>query len=104
LGAGIAVEMAASAIVDGWETALRPFEAVHHQAGNHLATIDGDRATAFCYGIAIHYLPNLTGRNTRTFVGSYDFELQKQDGAWRITAFRFNLKYREGNLELGSAG
>ena len=64
MGAGPAVQMAASEIVDGWETALRPFEAVHHQAGNHLTAIQGDRATASCYGIAIHYLPNPTGRNT----------------------------------------
>jgi hypothetical protein len=29
-----------------------------------------------------------------------DFELAKQDGRWRITLFRFNLKFLDGNLEL----
>ena len=43
------------------ETALRPFEAVHHQAGNHLTAIQGDRATASCYGIAIRFPPQSDG-------------------------------------------
>lgn len=104
MGAGPPARVPARSIVEGWEAGLRPLRAIHHQAGNHLVEIDGDRATAFCYGIASHYLPNPTGRNTRTFVGSYDLELEKRDGAWRINLFRFNLKYREGNLDLESAG
>jgi hypothetical protein len=41
--------------------------------------------------------------NTRTFVGSYDFELLKDDGNWRISKFKFNLKYVDGNANLESA-
>jgi hypothetical protein len=59
-----------------------------------------DRADAFCYGIASHYLPNASGQYTRFFVGSYDFHLEKDGTAWRIHRFRFNLKYMDGNLEL----
>jgi hypothetical protein len=33
-------------------------------------------------------------------VRSCDFQLARQDGRWRITSFRFNLKYLDGNLEL----
>jgi hypothetical protein len=32
-------------------------------------------------------------------VGSYDFRLVLLD-RWRITSFRFNLKYLDGNLNL----
>ena len=56
-------------------------------------------AEAFCYAVATHYLPNPAGRNVRTFVGSYDFQLRKSD-RWRISLFRFNLKYLDGNLDL----
>jgi len=38
--------------------------------------------------------------NTRTFVGSYDFELLKDAGRWRIAKFKFNLKYLDGNPDL----
>lgn len=42
-----------------------------------------------------------SGRNTRAFVGSYDFHPAREDGSWRIDQFRFNLQYLDGNLELG---
>ncbi|HKI06731.1 MAG TPA: nuclear transport factor 2 family protein [Thermoanaerobaculia bacterium] len=101
-----AAELDSQEIVDGWDRGLRHLAAVHHQAGNFKVTVDGGQADAFCYGIASHYLPNATGRNTRFFVGSYDFYLEKdshleKDGAaWRIRQFRFNLKYMDGNLQL----
>jgi hypothetical protein len=103
LGAGPSRRRAAAEIVADWTAGLAPLEAIHHQAGNFLVDVTGERATAFCYGIAIHYLPNPSGRNTRTFVGSYDFELARDPAGWRITAFRFEKKYVEGNLELESS-
>jgi hypothetical protein len=83
-----------------WEQGLRPIQATHHQAGNYRVDIHGEQATAFCYGIAVHYRETRSGRNTRTFVGSYDFHLLRIGGRWRIDSFRFNLKFLDGNLEL----
>ena len=100
VGAGPAVDRSPRQIIAAWEEGLRPLEAVHHQAGNHRVTIEGDRATAFCYGVAFHYRRTHSGRNTRTFVGSYDFGLQRSTSVWRIDSFRFNLKFLDGNLEL----
>ena len=90
----------ASQIVEGWRTGLAPIHSVHHQAGNFRVEVADARATAFCYGIALHYLPNPTGRNTRMFVGSYDFGLERQGDDWRIAAFRFTLKFLDGNADL----
>ncbi len=87
-------------ITRGWDEGLRPLKAIHHQMGNLLIELRGAQADAFCYAIASHYLPNPSGRNTRTFVGSYDFHLVRHAGGWLIDAFRFNLKYIEGNPEL----
>jgi hypothetical protein len=100
-GAGPAGPMSAEALVRGWETNLRPLEAIHHQAGNFRVTVAGERASAFCYGIATHYRPTSSGRNTRTFVGSYAFDLALlSPEEWRITSFQFHLKYLDGNLTL----
>ena len=96
--------VAATHIVAGWQHGLAPLKAVHHQIGNLKVEVDGEAARAFCYGTATHYLPNPSGRNTRTFVGSYDFRLKKDGAAWRITDFRFNAKYVDGNLELERSG
>ena len=87
-------------IAAAWEQGLRPLEAIHHQAGNYRAEVRGDEATAFCYGTATHYRRTRSGRNTRTFVGSYDFGLVRSVGGWRIASFRFTVKFVEGNLEL----
>ena len=87
-------------IAAGWESGLRPIEAVHHQVGNMAITCGGTDASASCYGIAYHYRRTVSGRNTRTFVGSYDFHLRQQDGDWRIDLFRFNLKFIDGNVDL----
>ena len=92
--------LGAQTIINGWEEGLRPLQAVHHQSGNFRVRIEGTRADAFCYAIAYHYLPRASGESTRTFVGSYDFQLDKATERWRITAFRFNLKFITGNLEL----
>ncbi len=73
---------------------------MHHQTGNFRVTLRGDSADPFCYGIAFHYRPNVSGQNTRTFVGSYDFHLVRSDGCWRIDRFRFHSNFVDGNLEL----
>lgn len=87
-------------ITASWEKGLAALTAIHHQAGNFRVWPRGDEADAFCYAIALHYRPNPSGRNTRTFVGSYDFGLRRRDGRWRIDRFRFAAKWIEGNLEL----
>jgi len=103
MGAGEPKHLSPDDIVAAWDAGLKPLKAIHHQAGNYLVNIDGSNAQAFCYGIASHYLPNKTNQNTRTFVGSYDFELVKDSDAWRIAMFRFNLKYIDGNPNLESS-
>jgi hypothetical protein len=103
LAGGEPVPLTPAQITDTWETGLRPLEHVHHQAGNLQISVDGTSATAFCYGIALHYRTTKDGNNVRRFVGSYDFELRFAAGLWRISAFRFNLKFVDGNRELESS-
>lgn len=60
-----------------------------------------DRATASCYGIAYQFRRTRSGHNTRMFVGSYSFVLERGgDHGWRITGFRFDLKFIDGNAQL----
>jgi hypothetical protein len=87
-------------ITAGWEAGLKPIESVHHQVGNLSVDVRGAEATASCYGIAYHHRRTKSGRNTRLFVGSYDFHLRLDSGGWRVDMFRFNVKFVDGNLEL----
>lgn len=91
-------------IIDAWKAGLGPLKAVHHQTGNYRVELKGSEADASCYGIAYHYLPNPTGQHTRVFVGTYDFHLAKLDDGWRIDAFRFTLKFIDGNPDLEKSG
>lgn len=97
---GEPTRMTAEEVTAGWEEGLRPVEAVHHQAGNYRVQLDGSEAIGFCYGTASHYRKTRSGKNTRVFVGSYDFHLRQAAGQWRIDSFRFNLKYLDGNPSL----
>lgn len=86
-----AARTAASEIVAGWESGLADVDAIHHQAGNYLVTLESDTAaTAFCYAIATHYRKQ---QGVRTFVGSYDFHLTRDGDQLLIDSFRFNVKY-----------
>ncbi len=100
MAGGEPVTLTSQQIVDAWDKGLKALKSIHHQAGNYMVNINEDQADAFCYGIASHYLPNKTNRNTRLFVGSYNFHLTKKYQSWRIDQFKFNLKYIDGNPNL----
>jgi hypothetical protein len=102
LAGGQPVTMTPQQIADGWEQGLKPIQSVHHQAGNFLVTFSGSEADASCYGIAYHYRPAKSGRNTRVFVGTYDFHLRLHGDDWKIEMFRFNLRFIDGNPNLES--
>lgn len=105
LGAGPPARRTPDEIAAGWAEGLSALAAIHHQAGNHRVTIHEARATANCYGIAYHYRKTASGRNTRVFVGSYAFILDRGGPlGWRISTFRFDLKFIDGNADLEGDG
>lgn len=97
---GEPVTMTAQQIVEGWDSGLKALKAIHHQVGNFVVDLQDNEAEVFCYGLALHYLPNPTNQNTRSFVGSYNLHLTKAGGSWRVDGFKFNLKFMDGNLHL----
>lgn len=104
LAGGQPATLTGEQIASAWEKGLKDLAAVHHQTGNFKVAVRGDEADVSCYGIAYHYLPNPTERNTRVFVGSYDLHLVRSGAGWRIDRFKFNLKFIDGNKDLeGSA-
>lgn len=100
LAGGEPEDTTGAAVVGGWREGLSHLQSIHHQAGNYEVEVHGEEASATCYGIACHYLPNDTGRSTRTFVGTYDFHLRKRGGSWRVDLLRYNLKFIDGNTDL----
>lgn len=103
LAGGSPVKLTPKEIARAWEKGLKAIEHVHHQAGNLQIAVQGDNATAFCYGIALHHRKTKSGDDVRRFVGSYDFGLGKTPNGWVIHAFRFSAKFVDGNLSLETA-
>ena len=94
-------ELSSQQVVESWQAVLPGFEATQHSLSNFQVSVDGDRATASCYGTAVHYLPNDTDQgDTWTVVGTYDFELAKREGQWKTSAMTFHFKFTEGNTDL----
>lgn len=94
-----ASEVTPKQITSGWKTVLPGFTHTHHQIGNFITEINGNKAHSFCYGTATHYLENENG-NVWTVVGTYDFNLEKINDIWKVTSMKFNYKYQDGNGKL----
>jgi hypothetical protein len=94
-----AAEVSPKDITTSWKSVLPGFTYTHHQIGNFITEVNGNKAHSFCYGTATHFLEDENG-NIWTVVGSYDFDLEKIDGSWKITAMTFNYKYQNGNSKL----
>ena len=89
----------AAEICEMWNEGFKELDAVHHQAGNYIISIDGKESTVKAYAIASHYKKEATQGNIREFVGSYDLKLIETENGWRINFFKYNLKYADGNVE-----
>lgn len=94
LAGGSPVTISGQQIADAWRDGLKDIAHVHHQVGNFLVTLRGDRAFVTCHGIATHYRPEQE-KHVTTFVGTYDVELARSAGAWKIIGFKFDKKYVE---------
>ncbi|MBT8378485.1 MAG: nuclear transport factor 2 family protein [Ignavibacteria bacterium] len=102
MGAESTIELEPKQITDMWDDGLKNLDAVHHQTGNFKIDVSKEKAVVFCYGIASHFKKTASDKNTRTFVGSYNFHLIKNGDDWKVDSLKFNLKYVEGNLSLES--
>jgi hypothetical protein len=87
-------------ILHAWQALLPGFQSTHHQISNYVVQENAYVATVFCYGTATHYLPNDSGQNLWTVVGTYDLHLIRQDANWKVDAMTFHFKYQDGNLDL----
>ena len=92
--------LSAKDLCNVWAEGFRGLDAIHHQSGNYIIDITDNSAEVKAYAIASHFKREARHGTTREFVGSYDFRLNKTENGWRLTFFKFNLKYIKGNLNL----
>jgi hypothetical protein len=80
--------------IDHW---VEEFIAIHlrytttaHSMTNHMADVDGDRATASCYGVITLARPDGFIIDSRTF---YEDQLTRAGGRWRIAKRRCHRQF-----------
>ena len=82
-----------------WQSLLNGFDVTHHQLGNCIVDEKQNTAHVFCYVTATHWIHS-ENEKLWTVVGSYDFDLTRQDSRWLVTSMVFHCKYQDGNLTL----
>jgi len=93
-------QMKASEICNLWKNGFKGIDVVHHQGGHYLIKVENDGADIYGYAVATHYKKEATKGNTRSFTGSYDLKAIKTMHGWRLTHFKYNLKFSDGNVAL----
>jgi hypothetical protein len=102
LGAGEPKKISAKEICAMWTKGFEGIDQVHHQAGNFIVDFheEGIEAAIFCYAVATHFKAAAKNGKTREFAGSYNLHASFTDRGWRIDAFKYNVKYVNGNADL----
>ncbi len=99
-GGGTPQRLKAGDICKTWKQGFHDVDAVHHQAGHYLITVSGSTADIYAYAVATHYKKSATKGHTRSFTGSYNLQATLLNEGWRLHAFKYNLKYADGNTTL----
>ena len=97
---GDAKRLTAKEICEMWRQGFTGLDAVHHQAGHYIIDIYRNNADIYAYAMATHFKKTAKNGNSRMFVGSYDLKAERTLNGWRLSQFKYNLKYIEGNVSL----
>jgi len=101
-GGGPVSEVTPEGLTGAWAGFLPYFDSVHHQIGNLIVEQDGDNAEVQCHGMASHFIAEHPGGDLQFVVGTYDLELKRDGGNWKLSSMRFNFKYASGNQTLAA--
>jgi hypothetical protein len=93
-------ETSSLAICEIWRNGFIGIDSINHLAGNYLVQINDIIASVFVYATATHYKESATNGKTREFFGTYSISLMKHGIGWRIYQFKYDLKFKTGNIEL----
>ena len=100
IGAGEPKNIKAKELCEMWRQGFVGLDAVHHQAGHYIIEVNQINALIFGYAVAFHYKKSALNGKTRSFVGSYDLAAIRTDRGWRLSSFKYNLKFIDGNPDL----
>ena len=84
-------------LIKAWSTNLGPKKFSHHQRGNALVSVNGDRATVYAQGYAWNKMEG-NGDPLWEVWGNYTHELRKTKLGWKVTGMTFEMTHERGNM------
>ncbi|WP_199487779.1 nuclear transport factor 2 family protein [Actinomadura spongiicola] len=99
---GVPVTLTPAQIVEVWAGLLGAFDATHHLVTNHLVTLEGDSAVCAAAFHATHRLSDPSGGPLWTQGGTYQFDLVRVEGVWKIAGVVMAATWADGNRNLMS--
>jgi len=97
LAGGQPATMKSDDLITGWRTNLGPKKTSLHLRGNHLVTLNGDRATVYSHAYAWNRMEG-NGDPLWEVWGNYTHELRRTPAGWKVTAFTFVKTNERGNI------
>jgi hypothetical protein len=83
-------------LIGSWKTSLFADKKTLHLRGNHLVTLNGDKASVYSHGYAWNQLPGF-GTDLWEVWGNYLHEMERTPQGWKVVAMAFNKTYERGN-------
>ena len=91
-------QMTPAELMAAWRGIVPGFDATRHEIADVTVEIEGNKAKASAFVDGRHYLGGKIWRP----VGTYDWRLEKIEGAWKVTKMTFNLTEEIGDRALAS--
>jgi hypothetical protein len=88
--------MTPSALMTAWRGIVPGFTATWHEISNVSASVNGERATARADVDGRHWI----GEQLWRPIGHYHWDLEKQNGQWKVTRMVFTMTQEIGSREL----
>lgn len=83
-----------------WRRTMDGLESTQHLITNILVDVDGDTARATANVVGVHRLTNPHGSPLWTVGGTYDFQVTRTAGGWRIRAITQGITWVDGNQQV----
>lgn len=89
-------EMTPAELMTAWRGIVPGFDATWHELGEVSVTLNGDTATATAFVDGRHWI----GEELWRPMGTYVWDLQTIDGAWKVTRMVFDMTHEVGDRGL----
>lgn len=90
--------MAPAELMAAWRGIVPGFDATWHELSDVRARVSGNRATATAAVDGRHWLGNALWRP----IGTYEWDLEKHDGQWKVTRMVFKMTREVGDRGLAA--